>query len=166
MAQIGTPVVFTSTEAVRGALGIDQTDIADQAIMNAALDVELGLDLYTWIPGYATKIFLADPETATPEQKLLQAALQTYCKWFCAAEFARKPLAHVQLYSDGKAEQRRFTNFEWDNLVAYCSGKAAQFKALAQGLDPDFVEPTATGTYAVMSRGVPSYNPVTNEGSA
>lgn len=163
MAQIGSPVVFTSTEAVRGALGIDQTDIADQSILNAALDVELGLDLYTWCPDYGAKLTV-DPDSATPEQLLMKAALTTYAKWFCAAEFARKPLAHLQLYGDGKAEQRRFTNFEWDQLVAYCAGKAAHYKAMAMELDPATADQPGA-SYATISRGVPTYDPVTNEGA-
>jgi len=116
MAQIGSPVVFTSTEAVRGALGIDQTDIADQSILNAALDVELGLDLYTWCPDYGAKLTV-DPDSATPEQLLMKAALTTYAKWFCAAEFARNaagsPAARTETARQSSAASPTLNGTSW-----------------------------------------------------
>lgn len=163
MANIGTSPIFTTTEAVRAALGVDATDIKDQQILDAQLDVELALDLGTWCTGYATK--LNPGGTPTPEQETLKSALLTYCKWFCALEFTKKPLAVLQLYGDGKAEQRRFTNFEWDALVANATGKVLTYKNLVLSLDPDGTPPDPTAFYGIMGAVEPTYDPVTNEGA-
>lgn len=161
MAQIGTNPALTTTDAVRGALGIDVTDIPDQTILNAELDTELGLDLASWLPNWKTKI---DPATPDDDQATLAAAIKTYCKWWCAAEFTRKLLAHIQLYGDGKAELRRFTNWKWDDLIANAQAKVDFFKSLIGDLD-DEVEPPASNAYGLISGGVPTHDPVTNEGA-
>ena len=162
MAQIGTNPQFTTTEAVRGALGVDATDIGDQAMLDADLATELGLDLATWLPSWAEK--LSPSGTPTPEQLTLQKAIQTYCKWWCAAEYARKVLAFAQLYSDGKAEQRRFTNFDWEALAANCQAKAEYYRSMVGDLDPD-IDPAATAdAFTLISLATPTTDPVTNEG--
>ena len=162
MAQIGSSTAFTTTEAVRGALGVDSTDLKDQQILDADLATELGLELSSWCGGYAAKI--APPTPVTAEQLNLQAALQSYCKWYCALEYARKPLTFVQLYGDGKAEMRRFTNFDWDTLINTCVAKVAHCKAMAILLDP--AATTAQTPELSMIAGVtPTYDPVTNVGA-
>lgn len=162
MANIGTTPKFTTTEAVRGALGIDETDLSDQTILDSELNVELALDLSSWVPNWKVKLDPASP--ATEDQTTLQLAIQTYCKWWCATEYANRVLAHLQLYGDGKAEMRRFTNFDWESLIAYCSGKLAHYKSVIQGLDPDAVQP-ASDAYGLISGGIPTHDPVTNEGA-
>lgn len=163
MAQIGTDPTFTTTDAVRGALGVDETDIEDKMLLDAELDVELGLGLSTWLTNWKSKIAPADP--ISDEQATLAAAIKTYCKWWCAAEFAGKVMAFVQLYSDGKAEQRRFTNFDWETLMANAQGKADYYKDMVQGLDPDGTPADPTASYTLISGGIPTHDPVTNEGA-
>lgn len=162
MAQIGDSPVLTTTEAVRGALGIDHTDIPDQTILNAELDAELSLDLPLWLTNWEAKI--EPPQDPTPEQKRLSTAIKQYCKWWCAAEFAAKFMAHIQQYSDGKAQMRRFTNFELDTLVANAAGKVALYRDMILELDPESVVPD-TATFVLISGGIPTHNPVTNEGA-
>lgn len=163
MAQIGTDVALTTTDAVRGALGVDATDIPDQTILNAALDAELGLDLTTWLSNWKTKIAPAAP--ATEDQVNLATAIKAYCKWWCATEFARKYLTFLQLYGDGKAQMRRFTNFDWDQLVANAQSKVDTFKALVRELDPETDASAVSNSYALISGGIPTHDPVTNEGA-
>jgi hypothetical protein len=162
MAQIGNNPQFTTTEAVRGALGVDANDISDQQMIDAELATELSLDLATWLPSWADK--LNPGSTPTPEQTILQSAITTYCKWWCAAEYARKVLAFAQLYSDGKAEQRRFTNFDWETLAATCQAKADYYRNMVAELDPELDPSTSADAYVLMSAAVPTNDPVTNEG--
>lgn len=163
MAQIGTDVALTTTAAVRGALGVDATDLPDQMILDAGLDAELGLDLTTWLSSWKTKIAPAEP--ATEDQVNLATAIKAYCKWWCAAEFARKSMAFLQLYSDGKAQMRRFTNFDWDKLVNNAQSKVDIFKAMVRELDPETDTSSDTAAYTLISGGIPTHDPVTNEGA-
>lgn len=158
MAQIGTSAAFTTTEAVRGALGVDAIDLKDQQILDAELDIELGIDLASWCPDFAAKLSPADP--ATVDQLQLQAALRSYCKWYCALEYIRKPLAFVQLASDGKAEQRRFTNVDWEKMAEYCAAKVQTYRAAVAALDPTATK--ASGSYGLLARVPPLYDPITN----
>lgn len=163
MAQIGTSPMFTTTEAVRGALGVDANDISDQQMLDADLATELSLDLGSWLPSWADKL---DPgSTPTPEQATLQSAIKTYCKWWCAAEYARKVLAFAQLYSDGKAEQRRFTNFDWETLAGVCQAKADYYRNMVAELDPDLDPTVVADAYVLISAAIPDHDPVTNEGA-
>ena len=161
MADIGSSPQYTSTEAVRGALGVDLHDLPDQQILDAELDVELTLDLGTWCLGYSAK--LAVGASATEAQKTLQACLRTYAKWYCATEFSLKVLTFKQVYGDGKAEQRRFGNFDWEKLATSCKAKRDTYKQQILQIDPDSAATyDGTASYSLIGRGVPAYNPVTN----
>mgnify|MGYP003402389755 CR=1 FL=1 len=163
MANIGSAPVFTTTEAVRGALGVDDIDLPDQMILDAQLNLELSLDLYLWCPNFAEKLAVTPADS--DEAKLLQSCLKTYSKWFCAAEYSRRTLTFKQMYGDGKAEQRRFTNFDWEALALNCAAKRDTYKQQAMPMDPDIGVLDPNASYALASRGTPTYNPVTNEGA-
>lgn len=163
MGQLTVTYPFTSTEAIRGALGVDATDLSDSRITEAELDVELVLDLSQWITNWELKLSPVDP--VSPEQKRLQLALQTYCKWFCALEYLQRPLSFAQLNGDGKAEIRRFTNFDWEQLIASATLKVATYRGLVASLDPDApADEEVTATFVLASATSPDYDPVTNEG--
>lgn len=161
MAQIGSAPTFTTTEAVRAAVGVDHKDLPDQQILDSGIDVELGLDLSVWLPNWKTKL---DPSNPTDEQTTLKTAIQTYCKWWGALEYSRKVLAHIQLYSDGKAQMRRFTNFDWATVIETAAGKVAYYKDMIATLDPE-VTLEGGDSYTLMSGGIPVYDPVTGEGA-
>ena len=106
MANIGTSPVLTTTEAVRATVGIDAVDLPDQRLLDAQFDLELRIDFSSWYPGALTALAPADPVSV--EAALLRDTLQMFCKYFCALRLVSSPLTFIQLYSDGKAEQRRF----------------------------------------------------------
>lgn len=162
MAQIGSTPVFTTTEAVRAAVGVDAHDLPDQMILDAELNVELGLDLSMWLPNWKVKLDPQDPVSDLQQQ--VKDALKSYCKWWGALEFCRKILAHTQLYSDGKAQMRRFQNFDWEQVIGLAASKVSQYKALVASLDPEAVLEGTDG-YSLISGGIPVYDPVTGEGA-
>lgn len=161
MASIGVAPGFTTTEAVRAALGIDSVDLDDQRILDAGFDLELRIDLSQWYPNYAAGL----AGSATDEEKLLSDAIKTYSKFFCAAKIAASPLTFIQLYSDGKAEQRRFTNFNWEDLLGRLLAEAGKYRQVIAGLTDDAAAADTSGP-TLLSLSSPSYNPVTNEGGS
>ncbi len=162
MAEIGSLVVFTTTEAVRAAIGVDSVDLSDDRIIDAELDIELGLDLASWLPGYSAKLNPGDAPTEL--QQSIQAALRAYCKWYCASEMLNKVLAYIQVYGDGKADMRRFTNFEWDAVISRAAGKMGTYRTMILDMDPDTpgtYDPNAG--YALVGSSAPTYDPVVGD---
>lgn len=160
MADIGSTPVLTTTEAVRAALGVDPTDISDQKILNSEIDQELSLQLGTWLKDWRIK--LQPPSGASSEAEVtVYWALRSYCKWLAAASIADAPTTIIQLYGDGKAQMRRFTNFDWNTLAETCRAKAEGYKAMVASLvGEDYIAPGES--LQVLGVVSPSYDPVTN----
>lgn len=160
MADIGSTPVLTTTEAVRAALGVDPTDISDQKILNSEIDQELSLQLGTWLKDWRIK--LQPPSGASSEAEVtVYWALRAYCKWLAAASIADAPTTIIQLYGDGKAQMRRFTNFDWSTLAESCRAKAEGYKAMVASLvGEDYIAPGES--LQVLGVVSPSYDPVTN----
>lgn len=164
MASIGSTPVFTTTEAVRASVGIDQVDLPDARLLDAQFDLELRIDFSSWYPGALTALVPAEPVGV--EAALLRDTLQMFCKYFCALRLASSPLTFIQLYSDGKAEQRRFTNFDWAEMAANFGAKLETYRSAVIAQVPGEVT-WDSSTAQLIGISTPNYNPITNtEGGA
>lgn len=160
MAQIGVSPALTTTEAVRAALGMDHVDLSDDRIIQAGLDKELRLDLFQWYPNALAAFTPAEPVSVTAQ--MLKEALESYSKYFCAAAVLRNPAVYTQMYSDGKAEQRRFTNMEWGDILARTLAELERYRSIIATLVPDDVTLSSVKTPGLVGISSPNYNPVTN----
>lgn len=56
-----TPVVlYTNANAIRGCLGITENELYDEMIVSSRFDLQLEVDLDTWLPGHAALASAAD----------------------------------------------------------------------------------------------------------
>lgn len=140
---------YTTTEAVRASLGVDDSDIPDEYLLNSGLDLELQLDLDDWLPEHEE---LAD--------RSAKSALSLYAQWFCALQVSTRKLAFPRMYSDGKTQVQRFYNFDLSDITHSAGVQVAKFKnILLYKVDrEESVDPLP-----LFGVSIPSIDPVTDE---
>ena len=119
---------YTDTNAIRGALLLDEDEIPDEMLVNQNLDVALISDLDDWLPSHAAiweDGFAADAE---PDEIKRQRFLQLYAMWFCALRVAEGYPSWPQQMTDGKMEIRRFQQIDFEKMLSRCLGHVDKYK--------------------------------------
>lgn len=155
MASLG---VYTTTEAVRGCLGVDANDVRDAYMLDSQLALELTLDLDAWLSTHATLYSAGTTGTPTAEQVAIANRIKLYAQWFCALEMANRPLTVPQITTDGKAQIDRF-KVDLARVAELAAAKVARYKGELQEL-VDSITPVATYS-SFVSVAVPGADPVT-----
>ncbi|RLA43135.1 MAG: hypothetical protein DRR06_12860 [Gammaproteobacteria bacterium] len=137
-------VLYTTTNAIRSVIGVDDADIEDEMITGQDMEAQMALALEKFTLTHASDIF--DP-TKAPSLKL-------WCMWFGGLRLAESPLAIAQAYGTGKDEFSRFV-IDWEALRKLAKEKLAE-------LQEEIVPTVATG-FSLMGKATPDYNPI--EGS-
>ena len=149
---------YTSTDAVRGALGLTPSDIPDSSLIDQQLGLELEADLSVWLPAHATLYAAGMASGATSAEKLKAAYITLYAQWFCAASVVTQmTLGIPMMISDGKSELQRFPSLDLEALMDRVVGRRDLYQTrLAEGEGQAAVLSTS-----IMQAGVPDYDPVT-----
>ncbi len=145
MAQLS----YTTTDAIRAAIGLTVDEVPDQMLQNQGLEKEINLDLDSWLPGHSS--LTTEPAVSY---------LSLYAQWYAAEQVLKQMLLAIpQMIGDGKSEMRRFLNMKVEELYPKASEKRALYKRLLeqdQSIQQDLGVPT------LMSASRPDYDPVTN----
>lgn len=151
---------YTTTDAIRGCLGIDEDDCTDDTIVNSNLHKELLVDLDDWLPTHSTLFDAGKTSTATATDKRIQNLIALYSQWFCAYEVACRFLLVPQIVTDGKAQMNRYPNFKLEEMANQAAARRDKYRSL---LDQEVNDaPDPIGSAALFSVVVPDYDPVTN----
>lgn len=149
---------YTTTAAIRGAVGLTDSDLPDSVLVDQQLGLELEADLTVWLPDYATLYSTGVGAGATAADKLVAAYIQLYSQWFCAAQLVSlMTLGIPMMISDGKSEMRRFPTMDLDELMLRVSAKRDAYRTLlleSQGQE-------AVASTSIMQLSIPDYDPVT-----
>ncbi len=137
---------YTTTAAVRAALGVTSNEVPDSFIVDQGMDTALVLKLTEAVPDYTTL-------TGTALKYL-----RMYAMWFCAARLARMFLAFPESMSDGKAKMDRFSSLDLEEVAR--NAEATRDSYLS-ALLPEETDLSYGFTTAVAAS--PSYDPVQNE---
>jgi len=145
-------VLYTDTDAIRGAIGTDEADIEDSIITGQNMDLQMAAELDGFLPGHATLVF---------SSIALENKLNLWCMWFGAWRLAQSPLATPKKLSTGKDEYERF-NIDWDAL------KAVAYQKLCDAKDALITEAGLPEAEVVgispFGKATPTYNPITGSG--
>lgn len=155
MANLGS---YTTTQAVRGCLGVDEEDIPDSYMVDSKLDVELSVDLDSWLAAHAALYAAGTATSPTAEEAAIAARISLYAQWFCALEMANRPMTLPQNNSDGKAQFTRF-KVDFEKVAALASAKVAKYRA--ELADLVGTGSTAVPVISLVSVGVPTVDPIT-----
>jgi len=149
---------YTTTDAIRGGIGVTDNEITDAMLVDQQLELELEVDLATWLPTHATLYAAGMGQSATDSEKLIAAHITLYAQWYCtsaAIDYMR--LALPQMISDGKDELRRFTELDLDAISSKAAGRRDKHRSALEELA---LSETPTSSVSVMERAVPDYDPV------
>lgn len=155
MASLGT---YTTTQAVRGCLGVDVDDCPDAYMLDSKVDLELKLDLDGWLPTHATLYTSGTTGSPTAAQTAISDRIKLYAQWFVALEFANRPLTVPHITTDGKAQIDRF-KVDLSKVAGLAAAKVAKYKG---ELDSLVGGGAITAPYAnYVSVATPGSDPVT-----
>lgn len=155
MAQVTS---YTTTEAIRGSLGIDAQDCPDRVILDSNLELELEVDLDSWLGAHAALHSAGVAVSATADEKKVKNYILLYSQWFCASEMAARFLLTPQIVSDGKNQMNRFARIDLDKVKKLATDRMSKYKTL---LDED-VNGAASSIPSLISISIPDSDPVTN----
>jgi hypothetical protein len=119
---------YTTTQAVRGCLGIDVNDCPDTYMVDSQVALELKLDLDGWLPTHAALYTAGTTGSPTAPQTAISDRIKLYAQWFVALEFANRPLTVPQINTDGKAQIDRF-KVDLAKVAELAAAKVAKYKA-------------------------------------
>ncbi len=144
--------VYSDTDRIRAALGVDEADVSDDVLIDMQLELEVEVDLTAWIPGF-------DPITEVLSDPLAIKMMPLYVAAFCAfTALDGRELLYPYLFKDGKAETRRF-QVDLQKLKDDLAAKVAKWKAAiikAEGLTA-----VSAGTASfIFGSAPPDYDPV------
>ena len=123
-------IIYTDTDKIRSALGVDDEDIGDAQITDRNLDKELRLDLVSWLPTHAALYTSGTSVSATDSEQMTSDALVLYSTYFCAVLMVSAlRLAAPQQVSDGKNSLTRFPTIDWQRLDSDLRAGMARAKA-------------------------------------
>lgn len=149
---------YTTTDAVRGALGLTPGDIPDSSLIDQQLALELEADLSVWLPTHATLYAAGIASGAASTEKLQAAYIQLYAQWFCASlVVTQMTLGIPMMISDGKSEMQRFPSLDLEALMDRVVGRKDLYKTRLAETEGQ----AETLSTTIMSVGVPDYDPVT-----
>ncbi len=126
MAELGS---YTTTEAVRGCLGLDFNDCEDAVMTDALLDVELEVNLDSWLPAHATLFAAGGVVGAAAAAVKTRKLIRLFSQWWCAREIAARNLLVPQVNTDGKARLDRF-KVDLELVEQKAASRCAQYQSL------------------------------------
>lgn len=148
---------YTTTQAIRAAIGVTDNEFSDEDIENRLIGLELLAELDMWLPTHATIKSEGEAASPTAEQTAKWRNLQLYSMYFSGFLLLNTGgLGVPQLISDGKSEIRRKQKMDEAIVRDACWSRAQVYRQRLVGSSSSstaFVGPVSAE---------PDYDPVTN----
>ena len=124
---MATPILYTTVEAIRACVGLDEADLPDEVINSQTLKTQFTVDLDGWYPANYVDDWAAsdyDPTdesdseiTATTAVERRGHLLSLYSMWFGAYRAIETLMVIPHNTSDGKNEIKRFSNLNLEKML-------------------------------------------------
>jgi len=164
---MATAILYTTIEAIRASVGLDEADVPNELILNQNLKMQFILDLDTWYPSIYEDDWidsgfdpLSEGDASIVSIDALERKgylLSAYSMWFGAYRLIETMLAVPQKISDGKDEVQRFNGINLEKILGRVRDNLVSVKTV-------IVNESANTTTAVLGMSVAvseSYDPVT-----
>lgn len=136
-------ILYTNTDAIRSAVGLDDSDVEDSIITAQHMKEQMTLALAKFLPTHEDDAY--DPE--------IKVVMTLWCMWFGALRLAESPLATPKQFGNGKDDLQRF-DVDWEALRALARKKLTE-------LEEELAPTVVAGSFSFMGKATPAYNPVT-----
>jgi hypothetical protein len=154
---------YTTTANIRAAIGVDDNDLPDAQIVNSQVDVELTIDLDSWLPDHATIYTDGTTGSPTAEEVTSKNYLIMYAMYAGAClVLDGRQLQYPFLFKDGKAELRRFDGISLDKILAALREKRAYYRTKLV-TDQSLTETAEAIGFSIVGVSIPAYDPVIGE---
>lgn len=155
-------VLYTTTDAIRGAIGVTGKEIEDAQITDLSMADQLEISLETVYPDHVA-LAAAQSGSPTSEQVRLFKILKLFCMYEAAVIcFTAAQQLLAQKITDGDAEMQRFDKDDLEKTKANIMGMRDKYRAMLAG---DTTPVVTMASLAVVTAVTPTYDPVTNAGS-
>lgn len=134
-------VLYTTTNAIRSVIGVDDADIEDEMITGQDMEAQMRSALEKFTVTHSNDIF--DPVKAP--------SLKLWCMWFGGLRLAESPTAIAKKYGTGKDEWERF-DIDWEALRKLAKEKLAELQ--------EEILPAPSASFSLMGKSTPGYNPI------
>lgn len=139
------PVLYTTTNAIRSVIGLDDNDVSDAMILNQNMADWMQIDLEEFMPDHATDT--ADASILT--------RVRVWCQlWGALKLIMLGPLGIPQRFSANQDELQRFANIDWKALEE-------RLRSQLNDLQGKLTPTTPSATFSIMGKAVPAYDPIT-----
>lgn len=153
-------VLYTTTNAIRAALGLSDKELPDAPIVDLGVEDQLYVRLADTYPTHATLHAAVEAGSATAEQAADYRILKLYVQYEAACcLLPQLQLIVVKKISDGDAEMTRFGPDDLAQLSGWIQGKRDEYLQL---INPEFFSQNPLELFGISA---PGYDPVTNEGA-
>ena len=154
-------VFYTTSEAVRAAIGVSIREIPDATLLDLDLETQLELEADVVYPTHAALKAAIEALTATSDQIKTWKYLKLFCQ-YQATVFLLPGLQNLlaQKLTDGDVEMQRFMK---DSLIETEDKLTALRDKYRSLLNP--TDYPTTGFVNPLIAATPDYDPVTNEGA-
>jgi len=144
-------ILYTTTDKIRSALGVDERDMSDSQITDRDPDKELRLDLTSWVPTHSTIYAAGTAADSTETEQILADALTLYSTYFCALiSLTALKLAAPQAVSDGKNTLNRFATIDWQKLEMDLRSRMANYQKAILDLTAQTQEVTSVVLFSAV----------------
>ena len=148
---------YTTTDSVRGCLGITDNEMSDSMLSDMGLGIAVISELEEWLPDHSTNWTAFSAASPSTTETAIGRSIRLYCSWTGAMFAIKSYLAIPHEVSDGKSSMARFaaeTPKHMEKTAAQMSNKY-RLKIL------DLLD-TPVSSASVMGKASPSYDPITN----
>ena len=153
---------ITTSDAIRGVLGVSEEEIPDQVMTDVLLEDQLDLDIHEW---------LSDPVSTVIAEGIAGGATETQVKRLKALKLHAQYKGAVLLFShvrsgtaletsDGQNLLKRRVD-DLEKLLPELMELAAKYQAMLVELQGG----TITEAPTLVGKATPAYDPITNETS-
>jgi hypothetical protein len=139
-----TTVLYTTIEAIRSTIGIDEDDVSDQMILDQKLHFQMLERLEEFLPTH---------EDVFDGSEAGERRLTLWCQYFGALQLLDNSILAIPQKIQANTDQMSRFQVDWEALKDGLRRKLYK-------LENTLVVPT-TGSFAIMGASIPAYDPVT-----
>lgn len=158
------PVLYTTTDQIRAALGITDREASDVQITDANVILQLTVDLQDVYPDHAALHAAATGGSPTPSDTYLDSVLILYCQYqSCIYLLAAVQMLTAQKITDGDFEMDRFQKDNLQQTIDRITALRDRYRKILT--DASGTGGTTGTTFSQLAVSSPSYDPVLNTGT-
>lgn len=139
------PVLYTTTEAIRATIGIDEDDVDDNALLQQNLEYQMEERLSEWLPSYAT-IYGASVDGAR--------RLTLWCQYFGALTVIESNQLAIPQKIQANTDQMSRYQIDFEKLKA-------DLRSRLFNIENKLVVPLSKTTFSIIGSSAAGYDPVT-----